>query len=528
MNERQRKTILVGREAIGLWSLYFLAKLYLHFRGSLNISVAWNLAFMAWLAATPREGGAKRALDVLLAFLLLWRDSWFPPLYDALEFWINPDTRPSLGFAADFALSYISLPQIAAMLAVGGAAMVLRRARVRLAPVVVILLCLAGFGNLSRADAVPEQSGDAIESFHADEAGRRVAFPSRPGAAFDIVFLHVCSFSWDDLQVVGRQDDAFFSRFDYVLDNFNTVTAYSGPSAIRLHRAACGQSSNGALYNEAPDDCYLMDRLRGAGYTVYSAMDHDGTYGGWEHNTVQLGRGAVPLRPEGLPVEQVNFDGSPMYSPDAVFDRWMERRDADRPERAVLYMNTIVLHTGAHWKGETRWWENRDKNALYAERLDRVFRFTENVKRKLAARGRDALLVFVPEHGAGLRATKIQNAGLRDLPLPRITKAPVALDFIGPSFRAAPSPARRTDLPVSFLALARALALGVGDPVKAATDLKLDALPRTPFVAEDRRARVIQREGKFLLQTKGGTWIPLAVEDLAPADRALVESDPDS
>ncbi len=63
-----------------------------------------------------------------------------------------------------------------------------------------------------------------------------------PDAQFDIIVLHICSLSWDDLDAAkAQQPRAAVTRFDYLLKNFSSAASYSGPAAIRLLRAACGQ-----------------------------------------------------------------------------------------------------------------------------------------------------------------------------------------------------------------------------------------------------------------------------------------------
>ncbi len=54
---------------------------------------------------------------------------------------------------------------------------------------------------------------------------------------------------------------------DIMFDSFNSATAYSGPAAIRLLRASCGQLSHHDLYQPVNQQCYLFDntaaRLQG-------------------------------------------------------------------------------------------------------------------------------------------------------------------------------------------------------------------------------------------------------------------------
>ena len=46
----------------------------------------------------------------------------------------------------------------------------------------------------------------------------------------------------------------------------------SGPAAIRLLRASCGQTSHTNLYQPANNDCYLFDNLSKLGFTQQLMM----------------------------------------------------------------------------------------------------------------------------------------------------------------------------------------------------------------------------------------------------------------
>jgi hypothetical protein len=73
-----------------------------------------------------------------------------------------------------------------------------------------------------------------------------------------VIFIHVCSLSWDDLEATGLAQHPLLSGFDILLKRFNSVSTYSGPAAIRLLRAPCGQPRHVALWTPAPAQCLLM------------------------------------------------------------------------------------------------------------------------------------------------------------------------------------------------------------------------------------------------------------------------------
>ncbi|MFP3648914.1 cellulose biosynthesis protein BcsG, partial [Paraburkholderia sp. SIMBA_054] len=80
---------------------------------------------------------------------------------------------------------------------------------------------------------------------------------SDPNQQFDVIVLHVCSLSWDDLDVSKARNNPMLSHFDYLFTNFSTAASYSGPAAIRVLRASCGQEAHADLYKPAAQQCYL-------------------------------------------------------------------------------------------------------------------------------------------------------------------------------------------------------------------------------------------------------------------------------
>ena len=73
---------------MGLWSAYFFAKLMLYADGYIDFSPWLNLAFAVFTALPPknaRQRFAKNLLAVPLGILLLYSDSWLPPITRALS-----------------------------------------------------------------------------------------------------------------------------------------------------------------------------------------------------------------------------------------------------------------------------------------------------------------------------------------------------------------------------------------------------------------------------------------------------------
>jgi hypothetical protein len=56
--------------------------------------------------------------------------------------------------------------------------------------------------------------------------------------------INICSLSWADVDAAGLMSHPLWSHFDIQFKDFNSATSYSGPAAIRLLRASCGQTSH--------------------------------------------------------------------------------------------------------------------------------------------------------------------------------------------------------------------------------------------------------------------------------------------
>ena len=140
-------------------------------------------------------------------------------------------------------------------------------------------------GSADRQQREPDSATlDAyLQNFYDTEAGRHVEFKPSPSAAqpFDLLLINICSMAWDDLDSVGLRDNPLLQQMDVVFDNFNSATSYSGPAAIRLLRASCGQQPHSKLYGVAPEQCLLMDDLRKLGFDSEVMLNHTGQFEGF-------------------------------------------------------------------------------------------------------------------------------------------------------------------------------------------------------------------------------------------------------
>ncbi len=115
------------------------------------------------------------------------------------------------------------------------------------------------------------------------------------------------------------------TQFAIEYKNFNSATSYSGPAAIRLLRASCGQTSHTNLYQPANNDCYLIDNLSKLGFTQHLMMVHNGPFGCFLKDVPENGVMQCELIDQTkLPVLLLGFDGSPVYHDTAVLNRWLD------------------------------------------------------------------------------------------------------------------------------------------------------------------------------------------------------------
>ena len=421
------------RDPLGMWGAYFAAKGVLHLLGMLRMQFWTNAAFMVLLLLElPLAVRGSRVFSVLrgvlnvsIAAVLLWNDSWLPSLSDAAYF-ATTTKLPSAAYLAQFFSGYLfSLPALA--LAVFGLVYWRVSRTVFLTPVVCVLLLFVGFRN--RSTGVERELAAQLEEFYKAESVRKVRLPTadeRSGLPdIDLYFIHVCSLGFDDLNTAGLASHRFLREdLDVVFSRYNTVTSHSTPSALRLLRAPCGQTPHGELYRTPEDEsCYLMESLRRAGYRTYAAYSHEGDNGGMKASVASLARGEeAPALPP-LARYQVGYDGHHVFRPYDVLEAVRARREGDGAPRAVFYVNLMSLHGGGHLVGDEGWWKT-SRTDLYRAFFDDLASDLERFVAQLRASGRKSAVFFVPEHGLGLRDTRVQANDLREIPLPYITVVP--------------------------------------------------------------------------------------------------------
>ena len=515
---------------MGLWSAYFLAKLALYALGYMDFSPWLNLALAVLTTlppGNPRQRLAKNLVAIPLGLLLLYHDSHLPPLPQALA-----DLRNLSAFSAPY-LWELAARLFSLRLLLGAAALVvlysLARRKLRLSTFVFAGIALVLVAPAARhwAVAAPQQATAAagaprqevdlapaaldeqLSRFYAQQKQLKVRFahPLSDDPAFDIVLLHVCSLSWDDLKTLAVSPDGLFKRFDLVFTHFSSGASYSGPAAIRLLRGSCGETPEARLYDPAGDGCLVVSGLEGAGFEPQWAMNHDGHFGNFFADVRDRGGLAARLEDNtGATVAETAFDGTPVYSDYSVLSRWWIRRLTNKAARVLLYYNSISLHDGNRVVAGGH--ADSSYGARFATFTSDIGRFLD----LLESSHRHVVVVFIAEHGAALGGDRRQIQGMREIPTAAIARVPVALALLNAP-RAAGVPQTRIDVPASYPALNEMLSRFISHnpyatPVASFGDY-VDTLPQTPFVAENNGTTVIQAGTHFMMRSPDGGWSSL-------------------
>ncbi|MCC4108076.1 cellulose biosynthesis protein BcsG [Serratia ureilytica] len=529
---------------LGGWNLYFLAKFALLWFGYLNFHALPNLVFMAYLLMpipSPRLHRWRHYLAIPIGIALFYHDTWLPGINSILS-----QGSQLAGFSAQYLLELVSRFINWQMV---GAAFVLLIAYLFVAqwvrvtvftvaalvwltivniagPAVSLLpassTAAAGgagtpataaptAGDNAPADSLPPTSANLtayLNQFYEREKGRATAFPATlPADAqpFDLLVINICSLAWADMEAVNLQSHPLWSKMDIMFDSFNSATAYSGPAAIRLLRASCGQLSHHDLYQPVNQQCYLFDNLAKLGFKEQLMLDHSGVFGNFLKELREQGDMQVPLMSQaGVGNELTSFDGEPIYNDLELLTHWLDQQQKAGDARTATFFNVIPLHDGNRFVGS-------NKSADYQPRAQKLFDQLNTFLDQLEKSGRKVVVVIVPEHGAALVGDKMQMSGLRDIPSPNITHTPVGIKLIGMKAPHQGSPLQ-IKTPSSYLALSELVSRLVDGKVFSESSVDWQALtqglPQTPVISENDNAIVMQYQGKPYIRLNGGDWVP--------------------
>ena len=519
---------------MGLWDLYFITKLFLYFGHYMDFHVWLNLAFAVFLVVPIPEKFANRkrlqlyrqVVAVPTGIALFYHDTWLPPIARALS-----QASAVEGFSMTYLEELVQRffnPLVVGALVLLYVVYFFAAKRIRISSIifVVMLAPLFSFGHgkprhdpgmadangpAANASSGPPTSANLdaqLSSFYDEEGARVISYsaPPKSDAPFDIIVLQICSLSWDDLEFTKQRDNPLFKHFDIVFTNFSSAASYSGPAAIRLLRGSCGQPRHKSLYDPAPQLCMTFSDLSQIGYEEQLAMNHDGHYGGFLDDVRQRGGlKASPFDTKGLPPYLQSFDGSPVHEDFAVLSKWWNKRLQSPTPRVALFYNTISLHDGNYYSGH-----RSNSMEIYPARLDTLLKDMDRFFSVLQASGRRVVVVFVAEHGASVRGDKMQIAGLREIPTPRISTVPVGIKLIGLPDNPAAKPLL-IDKPTSYLAVSQLLANFLTITPFGKNNLSMEDytrdLPETNFVAENEDVVVMRRGKDYYIHSKGEDWI---------------------
>lgn len=535
---------------LGLWNFYFIAKLFLFWAGYIDFHVYYNLVFAAALIV-PLPPLWLHRLRQLIAIpfgvALLYFDSWLPPVKRLIE---QPEV---FDFSFDYFLELAARFVNWELIGTGFIAFVLYlflAQWVRMSVVVCIALLsvslfqwsghlkvffqpiqLALFEsqagqsqsappsvNTQEVDqpleetppnlSINEVLDNELTLFYEYEQDRSIDFQAaQAGAAdFDLLFLNICSLSWDDLEVTEQISHPFFNRFDIVFEKFNAGTSYSGPAIKRLLQANCGQQSHQDLYGDQRQECSLFSALQDLGFDTQAALNHDGEFQDFKQGFIDDVALSEPVVPAHLPITLRGFDQSPIWDDYQTLDYlWEEKLNGPANTRTALLYNSITLHDGnrestADGGGKSSPFESR-----VVTLLDQLNRFLDDLEDS----GREVLVVLIPEHGAAFKGDRMQISGLRDIPTAKITLVPVGLSFIGAKNK--PSNPLRIEQSSSFLALAELL-----NRIIAANAFKADQLdwqslitelPETKLVSENEGVVSIWHNSASFVRIDNRNWV---------------------
>lgn len=504
-----------------LWNLYFIAKLFLYFAGYIGFHALENLLFAICLAVPVHRraiAAARQVLAVPAGVALLYHDTWLPPFERVLE-----ESSRVLGFNSAYLLEvagrFVSWPVVAGLVGILAVFHLVGR-RMPLTPAVFVAMAVPllpidspfAHGDKSTSRTVSDtELTAALDNFHKQQAAQVVRYvpPPKSDAPFDIIFLQVCSLAWDDLEAIREEKNPFLKRFDVVFTRFNSGTAYSEPAMIRLHRGSCGHEKHADIFNPDDPECHTLNILQSVGWQQNVAINHDGREGDF---LKELRRAAdirtKPMDLGGIAPTMYSYDDTPIWDDHAVLSKWWNQRLANPAARVAFYYNTITLHEGTR---HTRKYVE-DTPQAYRQRTLKLFADLDRFFAQIAASGRRAVVVFIPEHGTNLRGDRMQVAGMRELPSPTISIVPVGIKLIGQERPSAGEP-QIVASPSSHLAVSTLLSrfienspFGKNTPSLANY---LKDLPQTDFVAENNTDTLVMGyEERYFLRVKNAKWTP--------------------
>ena len=515
---------------MGLWSVYFLAKVGLFYNKFIGFHFLLNLAFALVLLLPIKNSRlqlTRKVLAIPASICLLYYDSWLPPISRLFA-----EANNLAGFNAHYLLElagrFVDVWVLAGLLGLLFVFMLLQR-RLRFSSLAIVsMLSIPIFSLLGNAinglqtDAETAQletnfvagqpPAAALKAFYLAEGRKQINFPSiiNSAAPFDVIFLHICSLSWDDMEYVGEGKVPLLTRFDVIFKHFNSAASYSGPASLRLFQSSCGQQAHKSLYDGNAARCNLFHNFKQAGFDVHGMLNHDGHFDQFS-SLVQSVSGINSKLEDNhfAPIAMHSFDDTPIYEDLPLLSIWWNLNAAS-DKRKVLYYNTITLHDGNRVPNL----RSQSSQQTFKPRVDKLMSDLDRFITSLEQSGKPVIVVLLPEHGAALRGDKMQISGMREIPNPNITLVPAAIKLVGykGKFNHASNQPIQINKPVSYFAISTLMANFMAD--SPFTDEggqplaeRLQNLPSTAFVSENNDVIVMKQGSDYQMGSQDGTWV---------------------
>lgn len=521
MNSREQ---FIRWPGLGYWDLYFIFKFALLFTGYLNFHPLFNLALMAFLLlpiSTSWLNRCRQLMAIPLAIALFYHDTWLPGIYSIMQQY-SQVTEFSFVYLMELFQRFINLQMLLVAFVIFVFYLFIQQ-WLRVTTLVIgcmasILYSSLDWKNMSgvkpmsvantqteiklatgttSGGSLNDQINQFLTGFWQEESEKRSPLPfisSKALVPFDILFIQVCSFAWQDIKSVGLEKHPIWNRFDVLFTQFNSVASYSNPAVIRLLRGSCGQSKFTELFKPTATDCYLMKSISSLGYKPQWMMDHSGSFGNLINDLQSFGGlSEVPLMSQRkLPLQMRSFYGGEIFSDEKILQRW--QRGLVQGQPTVTFFNTIVLHDGNR--------SIKDESLIsYHDATNELLDTINHLFDSLNASGHKTMIVLLGEHGRNLTGDAIQMPGLRDIPSPDITQVPAAIKFTGLTTAENNIMAKKIHEPSSYYALtqliANAININMFEQSQAQTPeqklgLIVKQLPRTAMVSENQGAMVLE------------------------------------
>ncbi|WP_319381682.1 cellulose biosynthesis protein BcsG [Thiomicrorhabdus sp.] len=518
---------------IGAWNLFFLAEFIFIGMELINFNPAANLLLLLVLLIPITSQWIRIARAIIVvpsALILLYTESWLPPINRLIEGG-NLISAFSLDYVLELTLRYINTDWLLFFL-IGIFSYWVFRSMVRFTFLTMVAVSYLSILNLkiipqaflpatTYADTgMQNQAKESVDSpplslqqildqqladFYEEESTRIVNFSSEKAqTSFDIIFLQVCSLSWSDLQAIQKPNPQLLKQMDILFTNFNSATSYSGPAAIRLLRANCGQTNHHSLFSTTDEHCYLFNQLETMHYRTRATLNHTGEFDDFNQLVrKQIQTSDKPLQNQYAYTPALKaFDGTPIWRDYQVLENWYI--SSAEKEKFALFYNTITLHDGNRFIKANGKTVLADYPTRFLELQSDIERFISLLQKST----RKTLLVLIPEHGAALHGDKMQLKGIREFPSRSITHVPVGMKLINFDLQQTEHPIEVTSQH-SYLAIAELIErLSKQDHNRAIVLSKLAKdLPQTKWVSETQGTVIMEHEHHdYIKLEETGKW----------------------